>query len=102
MLYKALEQKNRIFFMKGENEFSFQHEALSWLVGYVLGKRGQSPESNCAFSQHCDLKLSHLIANFSVSPTIKMNCNNPYHHILEWGVVKLNKIMLAKCFELFR
>ena len=46
---KALEQKNR-FFLRSEIEFSFHHEALCWSVRYVLGKRSQSPESNCAFS----------------------------------------------------
>lgn len=98
MFCKALEQKNRCFL---RIEFSFPHE-VSKSDRYVLGKQGQSPESNCAFSQHCGLKLSHLSANLSVFPPVKCGSNNPYHHILEQGVMKLSKTVLAKCFELFR
>lgn len=41
-----------------------------------LGFELRAPRS-AAFSWHCDLKLSHLIGNLSVSPPGKMNNNNP-------------------------
>lgn len=71
--------------------------SLTWLdmsLGFKLRALWSA-----AFSWHCDLKLSHLIGNLSVSPPGKMDNNNPQYSIPEWGVVKLNKIYLQSALS---